>query len=185
MQNAKCKIKNLKFKIYNLQFQGGVTLIEMAVVVSIIVLLTIIGIIEYTNFDRKAKRNTALVATKAVSDALRMYRGERNRYTASITELMSYVNLTALRGQFDQTPTSPAGGLAILSTTLGVRCVFASPRGLNQPGVNFGASGSYNIMHCVETNETVGYAQTANQPACYSNNPDIGIYDWRACERGL
>lgn len=164
----------------------GVTLIEMAVVLSIVFLLIIMGIVEYFSFGRKAVRNSALVATKAAADALRMYRAGENRYTANINELMPYVNLTALRRQFDQTvPTSPVGGLAILSTTLGVRCIFASPQDLNQPGINYPDSGSYNIMHCVETNETVDYARLTNQPACYSNNSKIGIYNWRACERGL
>lgn len=78
----------------------GVTLVEMAVVISIVFLLAAVSIVEYNNMDDKARRNSSLVSAKAIGDALRMYKQERRTYTCSLNDLMPYTNLTTLRNSF-------------------------------------------------------------------------------------
>ena len=162
----------------------GVTLIELGIVVAIIAILVAIGIVEYAKFDKLTKRNAALVATKGIADALRMYRADKKRYTTNINDLMPYINLTGLRNSaFDTTAGNPTGGVIIWTNnalTPQPYCIMGAPKGVNAPGAHCGTAGAYCVMHCVETNETIAETRLAAQPACRN-----GTNAWRACSLGM
>lgn len=82
--------------------QKGVTLLEMAAIIGIVLILAMMGVAEWNSMDDKAVRNASLVSAKAIGDGLRMYQIDRNNqgYTCSIDKLVDYVNLTALKNSF-------------------------------------------------------------------------------------
>ncbi len=82
--------------------QKGVTLLEMATIIGIVLILVMLGTVEWNSIDDKAVRNASLVSAKAIGDGLRMYQIDRNHqgYTCSIDKLNDYVNLTALKKSF-------------------------------------------------------------------------------------
>lgn len=80
--------------------QKGVTLVEMAAVIGIILILVTLGTVEWNSMDDKAVRNSTLIAEKAIGDALRMYQVDQKNYTCNIDKLNAYVNLTSLKKSF-------------------------------------------------------------------------------------
>ncbi len=71
--------------MYSAQKQKGFTLIELLVVISIIVILSAIGIVSYSQVfknGRDAKRQSDL---KTIQSALEQYRADQGFYPSSIT----------------------------------------------------------------------------------------------------
>lgn len=124
-------IQNAKPGTRNAQRQRGVTLIEMATVVTIVLILGAMIIVEYNNMDDKARRNPALVSAKAIADGLRMYQADRGNqgYTCVMDRLALYVNLTSLKSSFtsveiktdDCTDFDPLNYLYITGTVKGIQ----------------------------------------------------------------
>lgn len=96
----KSENRNTEHGARNTERKRGVTLIEMATVVAIVLILGVLMIVEFNSMDDKARRSTSLVNAKAVGDALRMYKQEKRKYTCALNDIMPYTNLTTLRSSF-------------------------------------------------------------------------------------
>lgn len=176
MQNLKLKVKN-----YN-----GFSIMELAVVLAIFIILTAIGIVEFAKFDQKAIREGSLASSKALAQALKMYRSDNGFYPQStdVVWLGAYTDVTRLMKSFDTTVTDPINGVQIWTDNTKnpqPYCIYAAVKGVNKPGANYGAPGSYDTKICVETNETDASTKSTDQPTCYWG----GKHDWQACAKGL
>lgn len=144
------KILNSKPETRSVKRNRGVTLIEMAVVVGIIMILVGLGAVEWSSIDDKAVRNGSLVSAKAIGDAMRMYQVDnRNQgYTCTIDRLASYVNLTSVKSSF---------------TSVSVEsddCTFAAFTYLRVTGTVKGIQPSYIVNY---------YVEPVKDPECSSN----------------
>lgn len=78
----------------------GVSLMELLTVLSIIVILVAMGLVEFGRMDNRAVRNGAIVSSKGLAMAMKMYKQEKGAYTCALDDLMPYINLTNLRNSF-------------------------------------------------------------------------------------
>lgn len=82
------------------QSEQGVSLMELLTVLAIIVTLVAMGIAEFGRMDNRAVRNGAIVSSKGLAMAMKMYKQEKGTYTCALDDLMPYINLTNLRNSF-------------------------------------------------------------------------------------
>lgn len=171
-----CKMQNAKLKIYNLQFQRGVTLIEMSVVLSIVLLLIIVGIVEYFSFGRKAIRADTLVAAKALATAMKMYKynDPDSLYPAVVTPFLNtFTNVGVLevtgllrKYNFISIYRVPAGSVCVVGRVKDITPI-------------------YWINYCAEAG-TDNRALGTNQPSCCWTKDGLDCSvdaNWYACER--
>lgn len=81
--------KNLKFKISNLKFKGGFTLIELMVAFSIIAIVGGIGFVSLVSYTRSQTLTQAAANIKQAVDVAR-FNAVSNVKTQSCNELISY-----------------------------------------------------------------------------------------------
>ncbi len=79
----------------------GVSLMELLTVLAIIVTLVAMGITEFGRMDNRAVRNGAIVASKGLAMAVKMYKQEKGVYTCTFDDVMPYINVTPLMKSFD------------------------------------------------------------------------------------
>ena len=77
------KIKNRKSKIVNLNSTNGFTFVELLVVVTIIALLSAIGIASYSQVNKKSRDGKRKSDLQQIRAALEIYRSDQGVYPAS------------------------------------------------------------------------------------------------------
>lgn len=155
------------------KFKRGVTLIELAVVISVILLLVLVGSVVFFQSSDRAAREDSLVALKGVATALKMYQLSEGVWPAAITPwLQPYANITNLQTRFQ------SGNITIYRTS-GVACV---------SGINVRIEPLYYVNYCVEAG---GNNRTflTNQPTCCwkvtCSLDSTNDANWYPCTRGL
>lgn len=182
-------------KMQNVKLKKGVTLIELLVILSIIVIIVAIGAVEFMRMDDKAIRERALVAAKGLATGLKLYyQDNKENYppTNLISSLAPYTNITHLRQYFELTPLAGSAGVSAAplegiqiyyfnnsGTYAGNEvCIYGAVKTL----CGVGTDPRYFVMYCVEPNESNAWSKSADQPTCFK---DPGGATWRACARGL
>lgn len=91
--------------------KSGFTLVELLIVISIIAMLSVVGLVSYTNFlknSRDAKRQSDI---KFIQSALEQYFADQKHYPATITFNSALTNKTGIE-------LSPAGDTKTYLTTV-------------------------------------------------------------------
>lgn len=139
----------------------GLTLIEMSVIVSLIIIIASIGIPEYFNFRERAARSNALSSAREFGNAVVMYRVENSAYppAGSIIPLAKYVDLTRYLGAFDMTKTiTTQNGVEIYDPVANTKCIYAIVKEITP---------EYRVSYCPETSGSATNTQyTSLQPTC-------------------
>jgi len=156
-------------KFYN---KLGLTLIEMTVIVSLILIIASMGITEYFNFRERAARSNALSSAREFGNAAVMYRVENSAYPpqGSITSLAKYVDLTRYLPAFDMTKTvTTENGVEIYDPVANTKCIYAIVKEITP---------EYRVSYCPETSGSATNTQYSSlQPTC---SWDGGI-SWYPC----
>lgn len=166
----------------------GITLVEITVVLSIILILAIIGIPEYFNFRDKAVRQDALGAAKELANAMEMYKVEFAGYPpdGSVTMYLSpYVEVTRLMRPFDpnNTDLSPYQGVKIyeeLSGEVVVKaCIYGAVRRITP---------EYYVTYCVDSDNSNSQIILVDQPTCCWKETDGNCpleTSWYSCRERM
>lgn len=155
------RTKNLKPGTQNPKCNTGVTLIEMAVVIALILIMVSIGTVVWNSMSERSLRNSVVYSTRDLVTALKMYRTDHGDYPlaeACCNALLShppgelalpYTNVTTLKKDYL--------ALTLIKTGNAV-CLQGQIKNI---------SNKYFVALCPETDDA-GSAeyQTANQPAC-------------------
>lgn len=151
-----------------LKNKKGVSLTEIMVVISIMIILAVAVVVRYSSFDDKAIRDSSLLSSNAFAKALRMYRLDKGGYPPSDvsveTILLPYMNVTNVRKTFTAVT-------VYVSLTPAV-CIYGTLRDITP---------IYRTNLCVEYNETTPMTSANNQPACLWE----GRHNWQACSLGM
>jgi type II secretory pathway pseudopilin PulG len=159
----------------------GVTLIELAIVVVIIMTLVLIGSVVWLSRDELASRNGALVSINGLVKAMKMYKADQGDYPpqGAISPLASYTDITRLLQTFRNPPLggSPSSGIQVFrnSPSNDVACVW---------GELDDVTGEYEIRYCASTNESYVWSKADNQPTCLWGKGPFAR-SWPACKDGL
>lgn len=188
---VKCEMN----KMQNAKLKKGVTLIELLVILSIIVIIVAIGVVEFMRMDDKAIRERALVAAKGLATGLKLYyQDNKENYppTNSIMALAPYTNITHLRQYFEPSLAAIGAGGVSAPPLQGIQiyyfnnsgtyagnevCIYGAVKTLCGVGIE----PRYFVMYCVDNNESNDWSKSANQPTCFKDTEGV----WRACARGL
>lgn len=145
-------MQNMKF----FKRQNGVTLVEMAVVVSLILIMVAIGTVVWNNMSDRALRNRVIYSTRDLGTAVKMYRAENGDYPPSggdFSFIYPYTNVTAVTKDYQSlTLTIVSGSYACFS------------------GILKNIPNTYEVGLCMETDDAAGAKyKSSNQPACCWN----------------
>ena len=100
---------------------NGISIIELIVILSIIIILVAVGIVEYSRFDNRARREGSLVAAKAIGTALKLYYHDKiENYTSSIVDLLPYTDITKLYSSISPVAINTTGGRSIRGVVRGI-----------------------------------------------------------------
>ncbi len=112
--------------------QGGFTLIEMLIVITLIMILAGIAMIQYTNSVQSAKETVLKTDLFRMRDAVDQYYADKGRYPASLDALVSErymreVPIDPITGrrdtwiftQSDPDPSNPSGSIGIYDVKSG------------------------------------------------------------------
>lgn len=166
-----CERTMNKFQISNFKFKRGVTLIEMSVVLSIVLLLIILGIVEYFSFVRKVVRNDTVITAKAFATAMKMYKfnDPDSLYPTVITpNLLPFTNVTHMLRKYDF--------ISIYNAPSPSKCVVGRVKDITP---------IYWVNYCAEAGSN-NRVDGVSQPSCCwtQGGLDCSIdANWYPCER--
>lgn len=144
----------------------GISLVEKMVVMMIVIILALVGIIQFSNVAEKTYRDTALVALKGIRDGISLYYTDRRGYTTSTSELAPYVNITGLISKFNTVEITVINNAYCASGTVA------------------NITPLYNVTHCVSAPLTpTSRTNLENQPTCCWNKTTVCTdnNNWYAC----
>ncbi len=159
MQNIYSPFPNPASRTQN---KKGVTLVEMATVLSVLLIITAFAVPEFTNMVERGRRQNAIDGASNLSEALEMYKAEWVAYPlqGDIFPLADYEEITRYYSSFDMnqyaTLTPAIKGISIYTGLAGTACVV---------GVVSKITPTYKVTHCAKTDNT--WNQTKDiQPTC-------------------
>lgn len=146
----KVVLKDKKLKDKNMK-QKGVTLIEMAAVVGLLLILVSIGTVIWVNQADRAFRNAVVHSTRDIVTIMKIYRTDNGDYPPGpgLGPLMPYTNITTLVKDYQV--------LSIVKTGSAV-CL---------EGLLNGIQPRYNTILCAETDDAAAVKyKSATMPGC-------------------
>lgn len=153
--------------------QKGVTLIELIVVLSIVVILTAIAISKYSDFSSRALRDRALPHIVSLAEASKLYKLEEGSYEGTTMELFTFLGGGEL-GKYGAT--FDFIGLSNFGTA---RCVFGNVKGLTPP---------YTLQYCFDEDSTQPITKGGDQPFCKGDrngNGTVSDDTFLPCRQGF
>lgn len=131
--------------------QKGVTLVEMAAVVGLLLILVAIGTVVWVSQTERALRNSVAHSTRDLITVMKIYRTDNGDYPPGtvLDPLYPYTNVTQLIKDYQSIAIERAGAAVCLD------------------GLLKGIKNKYHVALCAETDDAgaVKY-KTTSQPAC-------------------
>lgn len=152
----------------NSKLRRGVTLVEMATVVSVLLILAAISVPELNNLVERGRRQNAIDGVAALAGALEMYRTEWTYYPVTANAKASihlYEEITRYDSTYDKTldvdSTWLPGvkGYGIYTKLTGTACIYS---------VVYKITPLYKVTHCVKTDNTWTQTQDAQPTCCWT-----------------
>lgn len=170
--------------------QKGVTLVEMATVVSVLLILAALAVPELNNLVERGRRQNAIDGAAALAGALEMYRTEWTYYPVTSNAKASlhlYEEITRYDSAYDTTIDVDSSwlpgvkGYGVYTKLTGTACIYS---------VVYKITPLYKVTHCVKTDST--WTQTQDvQPACCwtKGSPAVdcssGTSNWYPCKNKM
>ena len=147
----------------------GVTLIEMATVVSVLLIFAAFAVPEILNMVERARRQNAIDGVSNLSEALEMYKSEWSYYPpqgsvfprlADYEEITRYYSSLYMTQDVNAAALPGVKGVAIYTGLTGTACVEAVVGNKLTP--------TYKVTHCVKTDNTWAQTQDAQPTCCWT-----------------
>lgn len=144
----------------------GVTLVEMATVISVLLIIAALSVPEFSNMAERARRQNAIDGVTNLSEALEMYKAEWSFYPlqGAVTPLADYDQITRYYSSFDMNQDVNAAlsgikGIAIYTALTGTACVSSVVNKITP---------TYKVTHCAKTDNTWSQTKDAQPTCCWT-----------------
>lgn len=178
---------------------AGVTLIEMVVVLSVVLILATIAISSFRSYDQRAQKLSSLSSLRNLAEAVRMYKTDYKGFPpcagTCALDLMTYIggytNVTAQLTKFEDASDMGGGRGADLYIDGSVSpprvYLRGLAKGMTTPGSTWGGgTGVYQMKYYLtDTPDTAPAGHDGTSPTCRYHDGSSLIHDWILCEDSL